>query len=86
MREFISARARSLAPSGIRKYFDIVQTMQGAISLGVGEPDFTTPWDVRNAAIRSIQRLVRLFGQMFGRIPLEAADGGKMTEQGGEGK
>ena len=37
-------------------------------------------------AIRSIQRLVRLFGQMFGRIPLEAADGGKMTEQGGEGK
>ena len=56
MREFISARARSLAPSGIRKYFDIVQTMQGAISLGVGEPDFTTPWDVRNAAIRSIQR------------------------------
>ncbi len=56
MRKFITERASSLKPSGIRKYFDIVQTMKGAISLGVGEPDFVTPWDVRNAAIRSLQR------------------------------
>ncbi len=56
MRNFVSERASGLKPSGIRKYFDIVQTMQGAISLGVGEPDFVTPWDVRNAAIRSLQR------------------------------
>ncbi len=56
MRSFINERARALQPSGIRKYFDIVQTMPDAISLGVGEPDFVTPWDVRNAAIRSLQR------------------------------
>ncbi len=56
MRKFINERAQALKPSGIRKYFDIVQTMKGAISLGVGEPDFVTPWDVRNSAIRSLQR------------------------------
>lgn len=45
-----------MQPSGIRKFFDIVQRMEGAISLGVGEPDFVTPWNVRDAAIRSIRR------------------------------
>ncbi len=56
MRKFVNDRAASLQPSGIRKFFDIVQKMEGAISLGVGEPDFVTPWNVRDAAIRSIQR------------------------------
>lgn len=56
MRNFVSSRAASLQPSGIRKFFDIVQRMEGAISLGVGEPDFVTPWNVRDAAIRSIRR------------------------------
>ncbi len=56
MRKFVNERAASLQPSGIRKFFDIVQRMEGAISLGVGEPDFVTPWNVRAAAIRSIQR------------------------------
>jgi len=45
-----------LPPSGIRKFFDIVQSMEGAISLGVGEPDFVTPWYIRDAAVRSIKR------------------------------
>lgn len=56
MRSFVNSRAASLQPSGIRKFFDIVQKMEGAISLGVGEPDFVTPWNVRDAAIRSLQR------------------------------
>lgn len=56
MRNFVSSRAASLQPSGIRKFFDIVQRMEGAISLGVGEPDFVTPWNVRDAAIRSIRK------------------------------
>lgn len=56
MRNFVNKRAASLQPSGIRKFFDIVQRMEGAISLGVGEPDFVTPWNVRDAAIRSIRR------------------------------
>ena len=56
MRDFLTVHAKELKPSGIRKYFDVVETMPDAISLGVGEPDFTTPWDVRSAAIRSLQK------------------------------
>ncbi len=56
MKSFVSRRAASLEPSGIRKFFDIVQSMEGAISLGVGEPDFVTPWYIRDAAVRSIRR------------------------------
>ena len=41
-------------PSGIRKFFDIANTMEDVISLGVGEPDFLTPWRVRNTAIRTL--------------------------------
>ena len=47
MRDFLSKRVVSLEPSGIRKFFDIVSEMPDAISLGVGEPDFDTPWRVR---------------------------------------
>ncbi len=56
MRSFLNERARALKPSGIRKYFDLLGTMEGAISLGVGEPDFVTPWEVRSAGIRSLQK------------------------------
>ena len=56
MRNFVNERAAGLKPSGIRKFFDIVQNMEGAISLGVGEPDFVTPWYIRDAAVRSIKR------------------------------
>ncbi len=53
--EFISPVVRELPPSGIRKFFDIVATMDDAISLGVGEPDFVTPWNVREAGIYSLE-------------------------------
>ncbi len=56
MRKFVNARAEHLKPSGIRKFFDIVSEMKDAISLGVGEPDFITPWNIRDAAIRSVRR------------------------------
>ncbi len=56
MRSFLTKRARELKPSGIRKYFDLAATLEDVISLGVGEPDFATPWNVRNAAIRSLQK------------------------------
>ncbi len=46
----------ALAPSGIRKFFDIVAEMDDAISLGVGEPDFTTPWTIREAGIYSLEK------------------------------
>ncbi len=44
-----------IAPSGIRKFFDIAEKMENVISLGVGEPDFPTPWHIRNAGIRSLE-------------------------------
>jgi len=56
MRDFVNQKSKLIPPSGIRKFFDIVRTTQGAISLGVGEPDFVTPWKVRSAAITSLQR------------------------------
>lgn len=52
----LSSVASSIQPSGIRKFFDIVQTMPDAISLGVGEPDFITPWHIRESSIESIRR------------------------------
>lgn len=52
----ISDKARTIKPSGIRKFFDIVHTMDDAISLGVGEPDFQTPWQIRRAGIASLQQ------------------------------
>ncbi|PHA00126.1 aromatic amino acid aminotransferase [Bacillus pseudomycoides] len=51
----LSKAAQSLQPSGIRKFFDLAVGMKGVISLGVGEPDFVTPWNVRQACIRSLE-------------------------------
>ena len=56
MRDPISKTARELQPSGIRKFFDVVAEMPDAISLGVGEPDFDTPWHVREAGIYSLEK------------------------------
>ena len=56
MRNFLSDRCVSLKPSGIRKFFDIVSEMPDAISLGVGEPDFDTPWHIREEGIYSLER------------------------------
>lgn len=53
--KLLSPTVQSLKPSGIRKFFDIANTMQGVISLGVGEPDFPTPWEIRKAGIRSLE-------------------------------
>lgn len=55
MRTPLSNTIVTIPPSGIRKFFDIVSEMEGAISLGVGEPDFDTPWHVRDAGIRSLE-------------------------------
>ena len=53
--KIISAAARDMRPSGIRKFFDIAAEMKDCISLGVGEPDFKTPWAVREAGIESLE-------------------------------
>ena len=54
--QLLSERVKVVKPSGIRKFFDIVSTMEDAISLGVGEPDFETPWQVRRAGIVSLEK------------------------------
>ncbi|QNM04683.1 aminotransferase class I/II-fold pyridoxal phosphate-dependent enzyme [Qiania dongpingensis] len=56
MRNPLSEKAVALEPSGIRKFFDIVSEMPDAISLGVGEPDFDTPWHVREEGIYSLEK------------------------------
>ncbi|MBI2848337.1 MAG: aminotransferase class I/II-fold pyridoxal phosphate-dependent enzyme [Chloroflexi bacterium] len=55
-KNYISQRANRLTPSGIRKFFDLLASMEGVISLGVGEPDYTTPWCIREAAIYSVEK------------------------------
>ena len=55
-REVLSRRVRQVKPSGIRKFFDIINTMPDVISLGVGEPDFITPEHIRQAGLASIQQ------------------------------
>jgi len=54
--ELICQRVKAVPPSGIRKFFDIVSEMKDAISLGVGEPDFDTPWGINDAAIYSLRQ------------------------------
>ena len=56
MRNFLSEKVVGLKPSGIRKFFDIVSEMKDAISLGVGEPDFDTPWHIRDEGIYAFER------------------------------
>lgn len=56
MRDPLSKKIKDIQPSGIRKFFDIVSEMKDAISLGVGEPDFDTPWHIREEGIYSLER------------------------------
>ena len=56
MRNFLSDKVIHIKPSGIRKFFDIVSEMKDAISLGVGEPDFDTPWHIRDEGIYAFER------------------------------
>ena len=54
--KILNPTVNSMKPSGIRKFFDVAETMEDVISLGVGEPDFRTPWQIRSAGIRSLER------------------------------
>ena len=56
MRNPLSKTITGIEPSGIRKFFDVVSEMEGAISLGVGEPDFDTPWHIREEGIYSLEK------------------------------
>ena len=72
MRDFISKKANNIKPSGIRKFFDIVSESKDVISLGVGEPDFITPWDIRDAGIQAIKRGYTQYTSNKGMVELRA--------------
>jgi len=66
----VSERAKSIKPSGIRKFFDIVSEMKDAISLGVGEPDFVTPWHIRSEGVYSLEKGKTYYTSNAGLIEL----------------
>lgn len=70
MRDFLSDRVKNIQPSGIRKFFDIVNEMNDAISLGVGEPDFETPWHIREEGIYSFEKGKTFYTSNAGLLPL----------------
>jgi aminotransferase len=69
-RERIAERVRAVPASGIRRFFDIINTMHDVISLGVGEPDFVTPLHIRQAGIASLQEGHTAYTSNFGMIEL----------------
>lgn len=56
MRNPLSKMITEMEPSGIRRFFDVASTMDNVISLGVGEPDFDTPWHIREEGIYSLEK------------------------------
>lgn len=70
MRDFVTEKVKQIKPSGIRKFFDIVSDMPDAISLGVGEPDFDTPWHIREEGIRSLKAGRTFYTSNAGLMPL----------------
>src|SRR5437867_11488825 len=69
-REVLAQRVRKVKASGIRKFFDIINTMPDVISLGVGEPDFVTPENIRQAGIKSIQEGHTRYTSNYGLLEL----------------
>jgi len=61
-----SRRVNQISPSGIRRFFDLLASMEGVISLGVGEPDFSTPWHIREAAINSLEKGYTMYTSNLG--------------------
>ena len=72
-KSYLSKVVKEMPDSGIKDFFDIANTMEGALSLGVGEPDFPTPEHVREAAIASIKRGETKYTDNRGTVELRAA-------------
>lgn len=67
---YISEMVKRIQPSGIRKFFDLLSSIEGVISLGVGEPDFVTPWHIREAAIYSLEKGYTMYTSNKGTLEL----------------
>ena len=69
----LSRIVEAIPPSGIRRFFDLASTMQGVVSLGVGEPDFPTPWTAREAAIHALEHGATTYTSNSGLLELREA-------------
>ncbi len=81
--KLLNPSVKAIKPSGIRKFFDIAAEMEGVISLGVGEPDFQTPWHIRQAGIKSLQDGKTKYTSNWGLLELRKAVADYMKEQTG---
>ncbi len=70
MGDKVSSRVKKVSPSGIRKFFDLVMGMEDVISLGVGEPDFITPWHIREASMYALERGYTMYTSNYGMMEL----------------
>lgn len=77
---FVAKNVRAIPRSGIREFFDIVQSRKGVISLGVGEPDFVTPWHIREAAIYALEQGRTTYTSNLGLLKLREAIAGSLEK------
>ncbi len=77
----LNSRIQNVKPSGIRKFFDILEEMQDAISLGIGEPDFVTPWHIRDAGIYSLERGYTKYTSNAGMLQLRREIAGYLNRR-----
>ena len=73
MRDFTNDKIKNIKPSGIRKFFDIARSVEGVISLGVGEPDFDTPFNIRSEGIYAIEKGYTFYSSNAGLLELREA-------------
>src|SRR5216684_8515293 len=73
LRDRLNATVRDIPRSGIRDFFEIVSTMKDVISLGIGEPDFDTPWHVRESTVFALERGATHYTSNLGYLELRAA-------------
>jgi len=83
MSDRVAEKIRQIKGSGIREFFDIAQRMEGAISLGVGEPDFVTPWSIREACIFSLEKGYTSYTSNWGLLELREALSDKIYKETG---
>src|SRR5213593_1821159 len=82
-RDFVAEHVRGIPRSGIRDFFDIVQSMDNVVSLGIGEPGFVTPWHIREAAIYALERGKTGYTSNLGLLKLRRAISGYVEKHFG---
>jgi aminotransferase len=82
-RKIIADRISNVSPSGIRKFFELSSSVEDIISLGVGEPDYVTPWYIREAAIQSLENGLTMYTSNQGLIELREAIARQLQERHG---